>query len=436
MHTRVDTLSGSFFELRTSVSHCEKTCKQGSGFRRCPGAPGRNFLRLVLLACLFCGSAFGTVGAVLAEADEAASPATTTIETTDDSSGSTLPEETMPPPDPADSVQDLSDADPSTNEEPTAVVVLDEDFADSAESPATPATEAPSPSLGYTLPAQPICQIESNDTALIASGGSLDYSCVTYLDVIADQIDPALVNVQIAIAVSVTGSWSVQLRSPDLQAGEWTGLEMSDATLAGGFALSGAGAIAVVDETTSTLSIAFDLRVSRLACTTSPESIWVRADATVSSPGVAAAAMNSAAEPLFVTPELSPIPDPTFELEGSLDFGTIQVTADETEQAVSSGDLVVVIQGLRASCGDWLLSVRAESELEIPDLRVVAINGQPLADGDCQLSEGCAIEVLEAGPGASEGRIDTVTIQLHIPPGTPPGALGASIIGQLSQIPD
>lgn len=426
------------------MGHCEIGCMRNSGFRSCLGCAGRSFLLLMLLACLICGSVYGSAGVVFAESDEAATPTTSIIETTDDSSESTLPEETTPPLESTDSAPDQSDATLPTADEPAAIVAQDEDSAtptsvgdsaDSVESPIAPATEEPSPSLNYTNPGQPTCQIKSSATAVIASGGSLDYSCETDFEVTAAHIDPALIKVQIAIATSVTGSWSVQLRSPDLQAGDWTDPGMSGANLATEFALSDAGSIAVVDDATSLFTIAFDLRVSRLACTTSPESITVRADATISSPAVAAVtAMDSTAEPLFMTPELGSIPDPTFTFEGSLDFGTIQVTSATTEQAVSSADLVVAVQGLRSSCGDWLLSVRADSEFETPDLRVVAINGQPLSDGACQLSEGCSLDVLEAGPGAPEGRIETLTIQLHVPPGTPPGSLSASITGHLSQI--
>lgn len=343
------------------------------------------------------------------------------------------PESTLPPTDAP--VETVAPTEPPAANVPVATLP--------ATVPATTApTAAPQPSLTYSTPAQPVCQTVSGGPERIESGATLDYTCTSTLAVTGTQVSPDAVVLDWSVTAGVDGDWQVQLRSAATGAA-WTPVGAGHAAFSYQTGVPAETATATAGGFDATITLAFDVRVRRLACGISAQSIVLRTSARGAVPGVDAASVAQTGElanPLVLTPALASIPDPSMTLEGPLDFGTVPVTSAGPANADTTANLVIALEGLGASCGDWRLSLRAitpaggDGVLSASDLIIVSVDGQPLAGGPCALSGVCVINDVTAGPGAPDTGRYTVTVSLRLPDGSPPGTFDATITGRLDQV--
>jgi hypothetical protein len=339
--------------------------------------------------------------------------------------------------------------DAPATEQPDDIVEVPTDPVGSPDAEVPP-TETPTPTptvepaLTYSLVEQPRCELAVDQPSSIASGGSLDYTCIDTVSISGTDIIPANVEVTWTTRALVEGGWSVQLLPPKNDANdvvEWTPGNLAETRFrfdqrdpAG--TGTDAGNVELKTE------ITYRLRVTRAACAVEHETIWVTHDVSVTSPDAAAKLdppLTSPREPLRIKPELKPIPEPSVSFDGGLNFGEVGITASGLAETTRTGTLDVAVSNLDQACGDWSVAASATtltsedgSPLEGSSLVVVAVDGVPLTNGSCDLSTGCALATFAASPSAQTSQTITLTVELRMPEHASIGAFHTTLDAVLS----
>jgi hypothetical protein len=143
--------------------------------------------------------------------------------------------------------------------------------------------------------------------------------------------------------------------------------------------------------------------------------------------------LSSPSDPLVIVPTLLPIPIPSVEFAGPLNFGEVIVTAEGPDESVKAGVLRVTVSKLNLACGEWLLHVSGSpltdsaGELLGGSIVVVGSEGAPLFTGECALSDGCDVLVLTGSSANSEIMTIGVNVELRMDDAVPPGAFSTSL---------
>ncbi|MCC6704711.1 MAG: hypothetical protein IT334_07520 [Thermomicrobiales bacterium] len=289
-------------------------------------------------------------------------------------------------------------------------------------------TAPPSPTLSFALAAEPQCEPAEDQPAALASGGSIEYRCVSRLTLAGDAIAPAGIAVTWSIDATVTPGWRVQVQRPALTPGsEPVWAEAIDNT--SHFSIvqpDAAGTSADVGALSTDLELTWRLRIERLACLAGSPAVELRHAATVDAPSVTGIDRDLGVirEPLRIEPELAAITAPSIRFNGPLDFGTIKATALGLSETRIDGQLSLTVTGLDQTCGGWDLWFDASP---IVDTDGAVREGFALLIGECDLTDGCLAASFAAGPEAPATQSIMITITLQAPQYAALGALGTTI---------
>lgn len=174
---------------------------------------------------------------------------------------------------------------------------------------------------------------------------------------------------------------------------------------------------------------AFRVRVTRPACNLNPAELTLALTGVASLPGHDDAAVTSTNErlatdpPYKLIPTLAPIPEPSLALTGSLDFGTVGLTAAGPAKLPDPKTLTLTVSGLAQACGTWNLTMSSTSvdaatgqETGTPAFKLVAIDGQTLAGGGLLLDGKQPAMTFAAGPAnAAAPVVHQLSIALVLP---------------------
>lgn len=318
---------------------------------------------------------------------------------------------------------------PTELEMPTPAVVASETPVPSAAATDV-ASPAPSPSptatlqasLSYTLDNAIRCQPSTSVTE-VRHGSSIDYRCSLALLMEGEGLAVGSVRIDWQVKADVDEGWTVQLRN---QGAEWQA------------AASGAVVTSTEEFATSTLKdggsgahgLSVDLRISRNRCVADGGNVALIGGAIVSLPDAPDAVINIPARSSAsadVAPGLVAIPKPDVTFSGTLQLGT--VVLGPTRNATStSGAIALEVTGLDQSCGSWNIVLHGEalsgesgSMIDAGHLRLVAVNGEPVDSGRCDLTSGCVVEVARFEPGVAATTTYELQFELDIPAGTTAG---------------
>jgi len=277
------------------------------------------------------------------------------------------------------------------------------------------------------------CQPETS-TAEIRHGSSIDYRCTLDLSIAGHDLPAGTVRIDWQLAAA-GGGWSVQLRIEDA---EWSGqLPEVSVSHREEFPTS---ALASGEDITRTVSLG--LRISRDRCITSGGAVVVTGGATVSLPGITGASIQVPSRTTAkgeVAPALVPIPEPSLAFVGALDLGTVDL-GPLTSPTSTSGTITLNVTGLDQSCGEWTvslngspLSAESGSTIAAGNLRLVSVNGKPLASGACSLDTGCVVAAVKSGADVEATVSFQLEIALEVPAGATPGSFNSSIGASLDK---
>jgi hypothetical protein len=190
-----------------------------------------------------------------------------------------------------------------------------------------------------------------------------------------------------------------------------------------------------------TVTISFQLQVERTVCSSAVHQVRLRHDLAVSASDTDVTNISQEqGEPLLIAPSVAPIGEPSVTFTSGLDFGQAGVTASGVSDPVRSANLTVLVSNLDSACGDWALTIQSSALTDADDLplsgselRVVAIDGNFLADGGCELTSGCTINTFAAGPDASPENSLTLTVELRLPEQASIGAFQTTLDATLAQ---
>ena len=315
-----------------------------------------------------------------------------------------------------------------TPEEPTAPAAETPTPIPTEPAPTATAEPTPAPTLDYALALEPDCRVADDQPVELASGGAIDYRCVSRVAINSSGIAPAGIMVTWTLSAIVTPGWSVQLLPPASTPDEtplWTEFDGVETRSVFEQSASVSDA-AAVDAFSGEAALEFRVRVNRPACLGGAPVVELRHVATVTAPEISGADLGAgtALQPLMITPVLAPLTAPDIAFDGPLNFGTIEATARGLSETQLDGELNLTVSGLDQACGSFTLQLSATP--------IVDENGDPregfaLLIDTCDLSEGCIALQLEAGPDAPPIANYTVIVTLQTPQYAALGALGTTI---------
>lgn len=341
------------------------------------------------------------------------------------------PVETVPEPEPV--LTDSVEPAPAAPEEvvPEAPVEVVE----------APVAQPIVPALTVTVAPQPTCALAPDQPAAIASAGSLDYICTDSVALSGTDIVPASVSVVWSTWAAIDGGWAAQLLPP-VNPGEpapvWTEPGLAEAWFEFHHAYPlGDGAMpTTIDQA---VTIDYRVRITRATCATVPQGLYLDRSIAVgvNDPAAVVTETPVPTEPLYLTPELAPIPEPAVTFDGPLSFGEVGVTATGTESPVRPGTLGLTVSHLDLACGEWTLAVTAApltddagAALDGSQLMAVSVNGAPLP-APCDLAAGCDLASLPTGPNAMPIQSITVGVELRLPEQPDLGSFHTSLTAAL-----
>lgn len=314
---------------------------------------------------------------------------------------------------------------PAATDAPATDVPTDTPTAEATDSPtATPAPEPPA--LTATSALDPVCALAKGQPDAVASGGFADYECSYELALAGDRLAPSWISIDWSVSAKIDGGWTVQLRSATPNA-EWSPAGASMAALQRTAARFPDASTDLQDGFHAVATWRFEVRLTRTACDLAPAALTLTPAAAASLPSHddAAVANHSArtdADPLFsLKPALAPIPAPSIALTGSLDFGTIGLTASGPKTTPKPKVLTLTVTGLDQACGVWNLTMVATTidaatgqATARPTLNLVAIDGRAL-DGGVPLDGAAPVLTVQAGPDAAATATHHLSIALVLP---------------------
>jgi len=310
-----------------------------------------------------------------------------------------------------------------------------------ADSPTPEPTVEPTPirapELAWRLATRPECELPSDSVKTLASGGALIYRCISRVRLDGSAIVPASILIDWTVRASIGGDWRVSIQSSEREPWIESQRGLTVLTISGSEgSLNGNDA---VDSFDRIIEFRYRVKIERADCDFVARPVSLTHAVTVTAVGATVSDSTANVEPLLIEPRLQEIPEPGVSFDGPLDFGTIGATASGPVQSTLSGELTATVTGLDRTCGDWLLNLTATplvdgagEVLEGAALVVTSVNGVPLAAGACDLTDGCAVMALAAGPGADTELRLTFSLELHFPADIALGAFGTTVDATLN----
>jgi hypothetical protein len=305
-------------------------------------------------------------------------------------------------------------------------VAESEPAAGTIESTTAALSETPevAPALAYSLLSDSDCHIVPDQPTEVLSGGALDLTCRESIGLHGNDIVPDGITVIWQVDLSIGAGWELQVLAPANpgERADWSPPQPDSATFT--FTQqqpAGAGSDpAVIDTSTG---IAFHVRLLRLICSLDAPELLITRQVSVQSADTEVDPIEAAgAEPLRFQPVLHPIPDPAVTFNGPLLLGEVATTAAGATDPVRAGTVTLIISDLDDSCGAWSLQLVASQltdeqgdALIGSSLMIVAINGDVIPDGGCDLAPGCDVLTVQAGPDGPETLSIELGIELRMP---------------------
>jgi len=345
------------------------------------------------------------------------------------------PTETPVEPEPTAITVEPSLPAPTEPETPAPTVAASETPVPSAAVTGT-ASATPSPSLiptleaslSYTLDNAIRCQ-PSTAVTEVRHGSSIDYRCSLALSMEGQNLPESIVGIDWQVKAGVDEGWTVQLRNQN--AGWQDAASAVVITSREEFATS-----TLKENVSGAHGLSVDLRISRNRCVTDGGNVTLVGGAVISLTGAPGTIINipsRTSASADVAPGLVPIPDPAVNFSGTLELGSVNLVP-AMDAGSTSGAITLDVSGLDQSCGarnvmlyGEALSGDAGSTIDAGNLRLVAVNGQPVAAGSCALGSGCMIATVESRAGADDIKSYVLQFELDIPTGTTPGSFTSSI---------
>ena len=276
-----------------------------------------------------------------------------------------------------------------------------------------PAATEVVPSLVIDQPVVATCTLQPGQLDAVVSGGAQQYDCSAEIGLTGSAVDPAQVALDWNVNASVTGPWTVQLRSNANQ--PWSDPELPPMLAAQSF-LDGVVPANDASFVTSESEL-FELIVTRPACDMSPVTVELQVSASTSLNGEPVGS-SALPEPLRLQPALAAIGQPTVTFTGPLDFGVIGATATGPEVPSLDGTLGLAISGMDTTCGTWQIAIGGDG--------MVDADGQPLSGSEllilppseaavlCDVRTGCTLALLTADASADPTQTLTLDLELRL----------------------
>jgi hypothetical protein len=281
--------------------------------------------------------------------------------------------------------------------------------------------------LTATSALDPVCKLAKGQAEAVASGGFADSECAFDLTLAGDRLAPSWIAINWNVSAAIDGGWTVQLRSAVTNAA-WSPLGTSVAALQQTAALAPDASTEVQDGFQTVATWRFEVRVNRAACDLAPATVTLKPAAVASLPGhddatIANVSVRTDADPPFkLKPALVPTQAPSIILTGSLDFGTIGLTASGPKTMPKPKVLTLTVSGLDQACGIWNLTMIATTvdaatgeATAQPTMKLVAIDGQALAGDGVPLDGAAPVLSIQAGPNAAATATHHLSIALVLP---------------------
>jgi hypothetical protein len=306
-----------------------------------------------------------------------------------------------------------------------------------AQPEATP--EMTPAALGYALAPESKCKPAPEQAEEVASGGFVDYDCTMDVQLSGKHLDPAEVRLNWRVEAVVENGWQVQLLPPAVDPNvepQWTEITTEPAKFRHE---SEVGDPTTQDDGsfTATEKLSFGLRLHRSGCGAVADPVKLKVTAKAETPhldDVAIERLSPKPEPFLLNPPRAAVPDPVIAFGGALDFGTVEVTAGGPTGSERNRTVSLTITGLDLACGDWIVTVSAQtlgssdgSRISASYLTLTGIDGQALPDGGCDLDLGCDIAVLHAPATDAATATYTLDITLALPEQPQMGAFGSTL---------
>jgi hypothetical protein len=319
--------------------------------------------------------------------------------------------------------------------EPTATwtVVPDTPTAEPTDTPPpTPSpTETPTatsvpPAIEWSQPDPVFCTIKRGSIPLDL-GASVVYNCDASIHLTTAGELPSDLSIIWTIQARYQGG-SVEIRLPEDSAAELLPPDNLP---------NGVDARARIRTALDAPPVAFDIIASRTSCTVGDIPIEITADPAF-----------DRADGVIVTRTDLPNPDPyilmttsasngqpTVRFDGPLTFEALSATSTGLTSNSSLGSTVVVIGGNWNACTTWTLSLTGGvvGPAVPPQMLVVAVDGVPIAGGECDLSELCQVLTLPATGNDATPLVYTVQMKLVFDPHTLPGSFNVSVSASLGE---
>lgn len=393
------------------------------------------------MLCLLVAAAIAGQGASLAlatgNAPSAAQVPTANVAPEGESTAAADPTEVIPPTDvppteipPTEVPTEAPSETPLPSETPSPVPTETQ-----APSPTATPSATPSPSIAWSIADDLTCSAEASS---VTSGGSIVYACTIGATIEATAAGNLPLNLVWEVGTSPgSADWSVEVRAaadPDAEwfaAGDGQPLKIADV-----FAAPDSP-----DPSTSSRTLAFDVRVSRAACVISEPAIEIRIDAALSAddPSVPVTATGSTTRGMTLAPDLASIPEPSIAFLGPVSFGQVSLPTG-SQVSLQASSAVLQVDGLDRSCGMWTITVESGplttetgASLDPANMQLVSVNGQLAPGSPCGLDQPCLVMMIVAGPDSIPTLQIDLGFQVIIPADAPLGTLDAAITATISQ---
>ena len=284
---------------------------------------------------------------------------------------------------------------PTAEAEPTEVATVPADLPT-----AEPTTESSAPSLAVTPDLAPVCTPLPGQPDALALGGNLDYSCVWNVGVSMTGVDPATVGLDWTVTAAARDGWSVRLLPPGHDPAidtDWTDPLAAPVTFTQSSTLTAAPETDDTGTTRYAEPLSFLARITRSGCDIAPNPISL--DLQVAGYGIGLDGSDLGTDPLAaettrIDPALAPFAEPSIAILGTLDFGAVSVDATGVTAAPSPQALTIVVSGLSATCGSWLLNVDGDADsdshlsgVDAPRLLLLQVNDVEFSDDGCVVNK-------------------------------------------------
>jgi hypothetical protein len=297
----------------------------------------------------------------------------------------------------------------------------------------TPATTNQNvvPSLTYAIAKQPTCAPPAALSAA-AFGDPFVYDCALDVHFEADHVAPSEVNLVLEVSAEAGAGWIARVSTA---ANDDFSSDSASST-----ATANLGGLVDGDALGSwafTMTQRFKVQVQSISCGAVASAAKISSKIGASLPSrsdVEVTRTGGSPSHLSINPSPPRAEAPAVSFNGGLDFGSVPVTTNGPEVSQRHSTVSLTVSGLDATCGDWRIVLRvipgddADSTVLAPStLRLVAVNGAPVANGGCTLDNDCLVDVVSSGPEASPTLVYNLSVTMTLPDEPVVGSFNATL---------